>query len=306
MIDSHVLVIGASSIDVKGRASQPLLAGTSIPGNVRLSIGGVARNIAENLSRLDTKVILLSAVGNDAFADSILEQTARVGVDVSHVIHTDRSHSGAYLSLRDEQGRMAYSMDDMAIMESITPRMIYDSRALFRQAAMVFLDGNVPPRTLASVIKITRAVRLPVAVDPTSVLLAQRFVPYLGDIALMTPNLSEAEAFCCRPIKGRRGAIDAARQLVSLGVGRVIITMGPDGVAYAAGEESGWVPAIQKEIVDLTGSADALTAAVIFGSLNDLPFDESVRLGVAAATLTYQSAETVRPDLSLELLYEQL
>jgi pseudouridine kinase len=303
---SHVLVIGASSIDIKGRPGQSLLPQTSTPGDVRLSVGGVARNVAENLARLDTKVILLSAVGNDHFGHTILEQTARAGVDVSHVVRSDHIHSGAYLALLDEQGRLAYSIDDMAIMETLTPRTIYARRALFKGAGIVFLDGNVPPQTIASVIKAARSARVPVAVDPTSVALAPRYTPYLADISLMTPNLNEAEVFCERTIKGRRSAINAARHLVSLGVETAIITLGPDGLAYATAEARGWVPAIHKDIVDLTGAADALTAGVIFGQLNGLPLDESVRLGVSAAALTYQSVETVRPDLSLELLYEQL
>jgi pseudouridine kinase len=66
------------------------------------------------------------------------------------------------------------------------------------------------------------------------------------------------------------------------------------------------VPAIACDIVDQTGAGDALTAAVVFGLLNDLPIVEAVRLGTSAAALTLQSRETVRPDLSLEKLYDQL
>ncbi len=58
--------------------------------------------------------------------------------------------------------------------------------------------------------------------------------------------------------------------------------------------------------MDLTGAGDALTAAVVFGLLNDFPVDEAVRLGASAAALTLQSRETVCPDLSLERLYDQL
>jgi pseudouridine kinase len=66
------------------------------------------------------------------------------------------------------------------------------------------------------------------------------------------------------------------------------------------------VPALESEIVDLTGAGDALTAAVVFGLLNDFPIDEAVRLGTSAAALTLQSRETVCPALSLEQLYDQM
>jgi pseudouridine kinase len=44
----------------------------------------------------------------------------------------------------------------------------------------------------------------------------------------------------------------------------------------------------------------------VYALLNDIPVDEAVRLGVSAATLTIESADTVRQDLSLESLYAQL
>jgi pseudouridine kinase len=58
--------------------------------------------------------------------------------------------------------------------------------------------------------------------------------------------------------------------------------------------------------VDSTGTGDALTAAIIFGLVNDMPTIEAIRLGAAAASLTLQSAETVVPDLSLDMLYDHL
>jgi pseudouridine kinase len=85
-----------------------------------------------------------------------------------------------------------------------------------------------------------------------------------------------------------------------------IITLGHDGLVYATGDANGYVPAIKVEVVDPTGAGDALTAAVVYALLNDIPVDEAVRLGVSAATLTIESADTVRQDLSLESLYAQL
>jgi pseudouridine kinase len=49
-----------------------------------------------------------------------------------------------------------------------------------------------------------------------------------------------------------------------------------------------------------------MTAAIIFGLLEGIPLDESVRLGVNAATLTMRSRETVRPDLNVDLLYDEM
>jgi pseudouridine kinase len=101
-------------------------------------------------------------------------------------------------------------------------------------------------------------------------------------------------------------AIHAAKQLVSLGAEIVIITLGEKGVAYADRSGGGHIQARKTEVVDSTGAGDALSAAVIFGLLNELSLDEAMRLGVTAASLTLRSRETVLPELTADLLYEHL
>lgn len=54
------------------------------------------------------------------------------------------------------------------------------------------------------------------------------------------------------------------------------------------------------------GHIHALSGAVIFGILNDVPIDEAMRLGVTAASLTLESEDTVLQSLSQELLYDEL
>jgi pseudouridine kinase len=100
--------------------------------------------------------------------------------------------------------------------------------------------------------------------------------------------------------------MDAARYLVSSGVKIAIITLAEFGVCYATSETAGYIPAIRTEIIDPTGAGDALTAAVIFGLLNEIPIDEALRLGISAAALTLQHPGAVLPDLTLEKLYNQL
>ena len=304
---SHFLSIGAASLDTKGRASQPIQAGTSTPGAIRISAGGVARNIAENLARLGEQVVLLSAVGDDSSGRRILSQAAETGIDVSHVVVDARHRTAAYLAVLDETGTMATSIDDMAIsQEVLTPQLLFRHRNLFRDARMIALDANLSPVALRTVFGLARKYRVPVCADPTTTTLAPRLCPYLPELLLITPNGAEAEALCGVHVQGRRSALTAAKKLVTMGVRIAVITLGCTGLAYATSQESGNVPAIECDIVDMTGAGDALTAGTIFGLLNDLPIDQAVRLGLSAAALTLQSRETVHPDLSLEHLYDQL
>ncbi len=66
------------------------------------------------------------------------------------------------------------------------------------------------------------------------------------------------------------------------------------------------MPALDIDIVDFTGAGDAMSAAIIFGLLEEMPVGEAIRLGVSAAALTIQTRDTVYRELSLEKLYDQL
>lgn len=145
-----------------------------------------------------------------------------------------------------------------------------------------------------------------VCADPTSPSLAARLRPHVAQLALTTPNAVEAEALSGLSVEDEDDATRVARYLVSVGVGLAVVTLGERGLAYATSDESGRLPAIHVKVVDRTGAGDALTAGVIFGLLNDLEPVEAVRLGLAAATLTLKTTQTVCPDLSLEKLYDQL
>jgi pseudouridine kinase len=307
MTAKHVLVIGAASIDTKGHADQAIQAGTSTPGAIRVSVGGVGRNIAENLIRLGEPVILLSAVGDDGSGRRILHQALDCGIDVSHVLVSETHRTAAYLAVLDDTGNLGMSIDDMYInRDLITPEFVYRRRSLFRDARMIVLDANLSAATLRTIFKLARRYALPVCADPTTTTLAPRLCPHLPDLTLVAPNAAEAEALCGVQVTDRGSGLVAAKKLVSMGVEIAIVTLGATGLVYATSEESGHVPAIEVEVVDLTGAGDALTAAVVFGLLNGFPVDEAVRLGTSAAALTLRSRETVCPDLSLERLYDQL
>ena len=306
MSDSHVVVIGAASIDTKGRSLMALLPGTSTPGQIRVSVGGVARNIAENLGRLGIKTTLLSAVGDDPSGRRILQRTQEGGVNVEHVIVQPQARSAAYIAVLDEQGNPLVSVDDMEIVQAITPRYIYARRSLIEQADLIVFDANLHPRTIDSVMSLASKHNIPVCADSTSATLAVKLQPHLSQLYVVTANAAETEALCGRKAEKRSQAEKAAKILVKEGVKIAVVTLAELGVCYATSESSGHISAVKTDVVDFTGGGDALTAALLFGLLNDFPVDEAIRLGVAAAALTLRCRDTVCPDISLDRIYDCL
>lgn len=306
--DGHVLVIGSAGVDVKARPHQELKWETSNPGRVRNTLGGTARNIAENLARLEVPTILLTAVGRDSAGRRVIKQGEAAGINCDHVQSVKGARTGTYMALLNPQGELLTAVSDFAVMERVDSNYLIGHERLFADAAMIVLDANLTLDALATVFELAARYDVRVCVDPTSPALALNLCPYIDRMYMVSPNAAETTALCglADPAHDYDTATHAARHLVALGAKIAVVTLGDQGLAYADGSGGGHLPAIGTHVIDPTGAGDAFSGAVIFGLLNDVPLDEALRLGVTAASLTLHSPHTVLPTLSQELLYDQL
>ncbi len=304
----HILVIGATLLDTKGKPLAGLEPGTSNPARIRSTRGGTARNVAENLGRLGADVYLISAVGKDLTGEQLVGQTADAGVNVDHVLTVPDENTGVYMALLEDDGSLSVALDDVRVMAHITPDYLRQKEALFRDAAMIMMDGSLTPDAMQTVVDLAQKQAVPLCADPSSARLAYKLRPFLPHLHLVVPNEVEAAELCEADFFGfdPDATLDLARLLVKAGVDNVVVTLSDFGLDYATLDETGYIEANYIEHVDSTGTGDSVTAAVIFGLVNELSPIESIRLGAAAASLTLQTAETVVPDLSLDMLYEHL
>lgn len=90
----YVVVAGAVNMDIAGIPFNGLVPRDSNPGAVRMSLGGVGRNIAHNLALLDVEVKLITAFGEDVYAGEIQHSCREHGIDIAH----SRSVPGAATS----------------------------------------------------------------------------------------------------------------------------------------------------------------------------------------------------------------
>ncbi len=304
----HVLVVGAALLDTKGKPEEGLEPGTSNPARIRHTRGGTARNVAENLARLGADTNLISAVGDDRTGRRLLEETADSGVNIDHVLVIEGVNSGSYIAILDGDGSLAVALDDVSVMASITPKYLYLRRKLFRDAAVIMIDGSLDQAAMDTAVRLAVQYQKPLVADPSSSRLASKLRPFLPQLHLVVPNESEAASLLGEDFAGYDpdASLDAALRLNQTGVRTAVVTLSDYGLVFATSEETGYIPARYSAMIDSTGTGDAVTAAIIFGMLNDLSPIESIRLGAAAASLTLQSSDTVVPDLSLDMLYSHL
>lgn len=303
-----ILVLGAAGVDVIGRLTTDLQPAASNPARIRRSYGGVARNVAENLARLGQPVRLITVVGEDESGTEVLAHTARAGVDVSAAMRSSKYPTGFYMGVVNKSGQLQFAVDDMRLLDELTSNYLKEQEALFKASSLVFVDANLPVKTLRTANSLARRAKIPICADTASFTLAERLAKFLPRYYLVTANSKEAGVLTGLSFEAsdRDAAMEAARDLVNRGVQIALVTLAEYGVVYATSETTGHIPAIRTRTSDPTGAGDAMTAAVLFALLNDIDLDDAIRLGVSAASLTLRHPGSVYPDLSLEALYDQL
>ena len=117
----YIAVVGGVNMDIGAVSDAPLVARDSNPGRVTTSLGGVGRNIAHNLCLLGEQVSMITVLGQDSFAQSVRENAADIGLDLSHSATIPGGRTGTYLFIDGCDGDMALAVNDMAIYEHITP-----------------------------------------------------------------------------------------------------------------------------------------------------------------------------------------
>ncbi len=300
---SYVAVVGGVNMDIGGRPFRRPIGRDSNPGRVRVSLGGVGRNIAHNMSLMGLHVRFLTAFGDDGHARRIEASCADLGIDISHARKVAGASTSVYLYLTDENGDMASAVSDMEICDRITPEYVTGNLSLLNHAQVVVADGNLPAETLDC---IARNCTAPIFADPVSVTKAERLKPVLGRLHTLKPNRLEAELLSGVSIRDERTLRLAAEKLLETGLRRVFLSLGSEGVLAADGKEQLLYPGLRTEVRNTTGAGDAFMAALVWAYLEGMDLRDSVRAASAAAALTAECDETIHPGMSAAALREKL
>lgn len=290
-------VVGGVNIDLCGKPFAPLVARDSNPGTVRVSLGGVGRNIAHNMALLGLRVDLLTALGKDANAQLMESSCARLGVSLDHALRVEGGATSTYLVITDHQGEMELAVSDMAIYDHLTPDYIAAHLETLNGAALVVADTNIPAGTLAFLAYNCTA---PLFVDPVSTAKAVKLRPILGKLHTLKANRLEAALLSGVDITDDASLEKAARSLLGTGMKRVFISLGPEGVLCAQGDELVRLPPIPGEMKNATGCGDAFVAALAWSFLEGLDLERTARAGLAAAAIALAGEETINPAMSAE------
>ena len=300
---ARAAVVGGVNVDICGRPGRALIAADSNPGRVRLSLGGVGRNIAHNMALLGVETYLAAALGDDVFAGKIEASCSELGIDLSMAVRVPGGITSTYLYITDADGEMVLAVSDMDICLALTPEALEPNLGTLGSAAVIVLDANIPEESIRW---LCERPGVPVFADPVSVTKAGKLRGVLGKIHTLTPNRAEAELLSGTAIDGETGLHRAADVLLGAGVKRVFISLGAGGVYAADENERMLLPAMPVRAVNTTGGGDAFMAGLVWAHLRGADLAGSALAGLAAAAVALESDETVNPDMSEAALLERL
>ena len=300
---SYAVVVGGVNVDIGGRSFAPLVEADSNPGRVSVSLGGVGRNIAHNMSLLGLDVRLLTAYGDDFHGERVAASCSELGIDLSHALRVSGGTTSTYLYLTDPAGEMALAVSDMSICGKITPAYLAANLQILQNAQVVVADTNIPAESLRYLAENCTA---PLFVDPVSTAKAEKLRPILNRIHTLKPNRLEAELLSGVKIMDREDVVKAADALSAMGVHRMFLSLGADGVYAAMGQQRLWLPTIPGNMVNTTGCGDAFMAALVWAYLEGSDLETTAKAGLAAGSIAMESPETINPQMSAQMLKKRM
>ena len=294
-MNSYVTVIGGVNMDISAALTAPFVPADSVPGQVTLGCGGVARNIAHNLRLMGHEVKFVSAFGGETFGEMCWRECQAIGLDLSLSERCEGMRNGMYLCVNDQTGDMIAAVADTDIISHITPEFLEARIADINHSAIVIADTNISTEALQYLIDHCTA---PLMVDTVSTAKAPRVIKALQQsqarkLHALKLNLIEAQA-----VTGCDTAGMVADKLTAMGVQEVYITLGAEGVYCSDGTRHEHYKAIPTRVINTTGAGDAFIAGVAHALMLGTPFPECTLTGLKAAHATILSLQTVNPDIN--------
>jgi pseudouridine kinase len=294
--NNKITVIGAANIDIHGFSFEEILPKESNPGRVKFCLGGVGRNISENLARAGAKVQLISSIGGDTNSQWLMASCRDMGIDMSETIVFPEMNASIYLDIMNANGDMELAVSDLVVLEMMSPEHLKEKHEVLNKARVIVLDTGLREDVIYHVLDNYR--HIPIFVDPVSSPKAKKIKHRLQGIHTLKLNRLEAQFLTDTLIVDDAGLNAAAAAILDEGVQRVFITLGEAGVFYMEGTYSNRFKAGAAKIVNTTGAGDAFMAGVVYSFINGYDLDRTAQVASGFSFMTLADENTVSSNIS--------
>ncbi|MBM6820604.1 MAG: carbohydrate kinase family protein [Clostridium sp.] len=298
----YILVLGASIVDIFGFCGRSYAQRDSIPGHIKISFGGVCRNIAENLARVGVNTQFISTLGDDENGKSILEHSRKLGYNMENSLFLEGESTPTYLAILNHQGEMESAVVDMESLNKMDEAFVDGKHEVFENAEYTIVDSD-NPILLEYILKKYQG-KSKFILDPVSAKKAKKIRHLVKYFHTIKPNRFETEALCGFKIETNDDLRKAGRFFIEQGVKNVFISLDADGIYYITSEgEEGTLACCEPiDVKNVTGAGDSFVAGIGYGYMNNLNIKDTLKYSVAMSIITITHEETINPKMSHELV----
>ena len=273
---AKIVVVGSCNIDITVECDRWAKPGETIFGN-RLTVnpGGKGANQAVAAARLGAEVKMVGCIRDDVYGQLVLKAPKENNVDSTYVKVLPGEDSGtAHITVAENDNSIIVIK---AANDLVSPALIDEAWDTIKEADIVLLQHEIPAATNAYVIEKCFEAGVPVMLNPAPV--APVPPELLEKVTYLTPNEHEAAI-----LFAGQGKAD----ILGRNQGKVIMTLGSKGVAYAEKGQVYNVPGFKVQPVDTTGAGDTFNGAFAVARANGKNMYDSISFANAAAALSVQ------------------
>jgi rfaE bifunctional protein kinase chain/domain len=262
--DQRIAIVGDAMLDVYLRGDVDRISPEAPVPVVRirdkeLALGGAA-NVAQNVSAIGALCDLVCAVGDDAEGQVVKAMLREIDSEPRSVVTVKRRTTTKTRVLARSQQVVRFDEEEDADISGDEVAGLVDAAlsAIAQADALVLEDYNkgvLTPTLIAAAMESAKSRDIPVVVDPKY----KNFFSYKG-ATIFKPNRRELESAlgAAVDIEHPEALPESIRRL---GVEHLLLTLGEAGMALIAADgEVGRVPTTAREVYDVVGAGDTVTA----------------------------------------------
>ena len=265
---------------------------------------GGAANVAANLAALGVAARLVSVVGRDEPAERLAGLLREAGLDPGDLLTVDGRPTTvkSRVLARHQQVLRLDQEEDGPVPDVVARELVERTVALLAEVdALVVSDyakGLLDGRSLPVLLGEAAARGVPVVVDPKI-----RHFDLYTPATVVTPNQAELARATARELRDLDEVRAAAREVHRrLELTAVLVTRGEEGMLLVPREgESLAIPALAREVYDVTGAGDTVTATLAAALAGGIGLAEAARwanLAAAVAVGRLGTAAVTRGELA--------
>lgn len=297
--EDFAVVIGGANVDIVGISQNELRYKDSNIGHIKMSLGGVGRNIAENLVRLGVNTKLITAIGDDIYGMKILNECRDIGIDLENSLKLKGYNSSVYMSILDSSNDMHLAISEMDILSNMSIDFIKQKRNIIENSRVAVIDTNIPKDVMDYIVNNFKETEF--FLDTVSTEKSKKVKDIIGKFHTIKPNRYEAEMLSGIEINSNDDFKKVSNFFLEKGVKRVFLSLGEEGIYYndADGFEK-FVKPPETKVVNANGAGDAFVSGLVYSYIKDYSIEDTINFAMGCSKMAISHENTINPNINLE------